>query len=211
MSAARQYAIVGLGNPGKRYEHTRHNIGADALCLFASKNGAPDPSSWRTKNDTLYTKFERNGCELYLILPQTFMNLSGEGVQPLLAYFKLSVSDLIVLYDELDLSAGTVRIRRGGSAGGHNGVSSIIERLGSPDFFRIRIGISRPQVPSGADKGEIVSSWVLSRPRPDEQPIYRQGVETACSALEAILDDGPVAAQNRFNQRPAQTAEPGPK
>ena len=150
----KQFAIVGLGNPGKRYENTRHNIGAEAVTRFADKlgAGAPGGQGWRTRHESFYFKADYNGAVLYLILPQTFMNLSGEGVQPLLAYFKVAPANLIVVYDELDLTPGYVRVKRGGGAGGHNGLTSIIGRLGGQDFHRIRIGIGRPEIPAGAGR-----------------------------------------------------------
>jgi PTH1 family peptidyl-tRNA hydrolase len=207
-SENKQFAVVGLGNPGKRYENTRHNIGADAVVRFADSIGAPSVASWRTKNDAFYSKVDFDGAAVHLILPQTFMNLSGESVQPLTAFFRIEPQSLVVVYDELELAPGTVRIKRGGSAGGHNGVSSIIERLGGNDFYRIRIGIGRPQVPSGANKREIVSSWVLSRPRPDDRGPYDQGVEAAVEALKSMITDGPTVAQNRFNRREVPKDEP---
>ncbi len=200
-SDSTQYAVVGLGNPGKRYENNRHNIGADTVEQFAARIGAPPSSGWRTKHESLYCRYEERGYNLHLILPQTFMNLSGQGVQPLLSFFKLPPDRLIVVYDELELAPGTIRIRRGGSAGGHNGVSSIIERLGTPEFYRLRIGIGRPIIPSGADKGELVSGWVLSRPPAADRAVYQQGIDSACEALDCLVLEGPTAAQNRFNKK----------
>jgi len=169
---------VGLGNPGRSYERTRHNVGYLVADELARRHGG----SWRRKKKTEAAPVGLKDATL--LKPTTFMNNSGSA----LAGYR--AEDLIVVHDDLDLEAGTVRVKVGGGAGGHNGLRSIIQHLG-PEFVRVRVGIGRPPV------GVTVTDYVLSR----MDAAIREAVPRAADAVEAVLDDGPEAAMNRFNVR----------
>src|SRR5688572_25655898 len=130
--------VAGLGNPGAKYANNRHNLGFMVVDELARKLSA-DP--FREKWNGVFTRARRSGDEVVLLKPQTFMNLSGESIQKALAFFKLGASDLVVIHDELDLSFGTVKVKVGGGAAGHNGLKSIVQHCGGPDFVRVRIGV----------------------------------------------------------------------
>jgi len=169
---------VGLGNPGRSYERTRHNVGYLVADELARRHGG----SWRRKKKSEAAPVGLKDATL--LKPTTFMNNSGSA----LAGYR--AEDLIVVHDDLDLEAGTVRVKVGGGAGGHNGLRSIIQHLG-PEFVRVRVGIGRPPV------GVTVTDYVLSR----MDAAIREAVPRAADAVEAVLDDGPEAAMNRFNVR----------
>lgn len=133
--------IIGLGNPGKLYEHTRHNIGFDIIDVLANKWGTPLN---QMKFNGMYASVHRPEGKVILLKPLTYMNLSGECVRPLMDYFDINVEDIVVIYDDLDLETGKLRLRQKGSAGGHNGIKSLIQHLGTQEFDRIRVGVSRP-------------------------------------------------------------------
>ena len=180
--------IVGLGNPGPRYQYTRHNIGFMAVDGLARRL---DTEIKNIKFKSLYTK----KGDLILVKPQTFMNLSGEAVVPFLNYFKLEPQDLMVVYDDMDLPLGQIRIRPKGSGGGHNGMGSIIKLLGRDDFPRLRIGIGRPNpMQSNAD-------YVLRIFEKDEMPSVTEALIKAVDALETWVNDGLDTAMNKYNQR----------
>ena len=144
--------IIGLGNPGKQYEMTRHNIGFHVIDELADRLGAPP---MQAKFNGMYTAVHRPAGKVMLVKPLTFMNLSGECVRPLMDYFEVDVEEIVVFYDDLDFSPGEIRLRQRGSAGGHNGMKSLIAHLGTDKFNRIRIGIGRPI------SGMKVSDYVL--------------------------------------------------
>ncbi len=171
---------MGLGNPGRSYERTRHNVGFLVADELARRHGG----SWRKKKKTEAAPVSLGPKNATLLKPTTFMNNSGSA----LAGYK--ADDLIVVHDDLDLEAGTVRVKVGGGAGGHNGLRSIIQNLG-PDFVRVRIGIGRPPV------GMTVTDYVLSR----MDAVVRDAVPRAADAVEAVLQEGPEDAMNRFNVR----------
>lgn len=155
--------IVGLGNPGSKYDNTRHNIGFMSVDSFMKEN---DNMFAENKNFKAYiTSIFSNGEKIYLIKPTTFMNNSGVAVRALLTYFNINIKDLVVIYDDLDMEVGKIRLRKKGSAGGHNGIKSIISHLGTQEFNRIKIGIGRPKV------GVSVINHVLGKFSTDERII----------------------------------------
>ena len=154
--------IVGLGNPGKQYEQTRHNIGFEVIDAVSSQFAIPLNQS---KFNGLYGMGFYKGEKVILLKPLTYMNLSGESIRAVMDYYQIEVEDLLVIYDDLDLPVGKVRLRQKGSPGGHNGIKSTVAQLGTQEFNRIRIGIDRPQVEMN------IPDYVLSRFHKDEQII----------------------------------------
>jgi PTH1 family peptidyl-tRNA hydrolase len=184
--------IVGLGNPGRKYEHTRHNAGFLAV----------DQLARGLRFDFVQEKYHalvgkcRIGEEDALIAkPQTFMNESGRSVGAVLRYTYAKPADLIVVHDELDLPLGAVRVKTGGGHGGHNGLRSIIEHIGTPDFVRVRVGVGRPA------PGFDAADYVLSPFTAEERKAAAEAVEKAAEAVKAIVLEGPVKAMNRFNKQ----------
>lgn len=186
-----RYLIAGLGNPGREYEDTRHNAGfrcADALVKAYNLAYAPKKQSKaRIAEGTIAEK------RVLIAKPQTFMNLSGSSVQGLAAFYKIPPARILVIYDDLDLPPGTLRIRAKGGSGGHKGMTDIIQRLGTQDFPRIRFGIGRP--PDKMDP----AAFVLRRFDSDDLVRVEQTVERAIKAVEVWLTDGIEAAMNRYN------------
>ncbi len=182
--------IIGLGNPGKPYEHTRHNIGFDVIDSLAEKWNAPLNQA---KFNGMYASVHRPEGKVMLVKPLTYMNLSGECVRPLMDYFDIDVEDIIVIYDDLDLETGKLRLRQKGSAGGHNGIKSLIQHLGTQEFNRIRVGINRPPA------GMKVSDYVLSKFSKDDQPAVETAIEKSCEAVEAALTKNFLDVMNIFN------------
>ncbi|MBI5975553.1 aminoacyl-tRNA hydrolase [Staphylococcus canis] len=171
--------IVGLGNIGKKYELTRHNIGFEVIDAFLSKYQLKlDKQKFRGA----YTIENINGEKVMLIEPLTLMNLSGDAVGPLMNYYNVDIDDLLVLYDDLDLAQGQVRLRQKGSAGGHNGMKSIIKVLGSSDFKRIRIGIDRPT------NGMSVPDYVLQKFSKSEMQVMNPVISHVVDAVEAFIN-----------------------
>jgi peptidyl-tRNA hydrolase, PTH1 family len=186
------WVIVGLGNPDEQYRRSRHNLGFMALDRLARRHGAGlDQRRFKAH----LGRCAIDGQTVMLGEPQTFMNLSGEAVAPILGYFKVEPGRLIVIHDELDLEAGMLRIKRGGGHAGNNGVRSIIESLGTGDFVRIRIGVGRP--PQGRD----AVGYVLQPMTRDELSAFDPVIERAAEAAEAIIGIGVERAMNQFNQR----------
>ncbi|MDR3225630.1 MAG: aminoacyl-tRNA hydrolase [Clostridiales Family XIII bacterium] len=184
------YAIVGLGNPGREYENTKHNLGFITVDLLAERHGVKVS---KVKHKALTGDGVICGEKVKLVKPQTFMNLSGESVSAMAGYFGVARERLIVIYDDVDIPMGTVRIRTGGSAGTHNGMKSVIYHLAYDDFPRVRIGI-------GAERGEIpLYSWVTSGFGEEHIGIVREAVVRAADAVETILADGIARAMNQFN------------
>jgi PTH1 family peptidyl-tRNA hydrolase len=185
--------IVGLGNPGKSYAGNRHNVGFQCLDYFATQHRIPIKER-RLRLKTLKAKFGSGmvtGTPVVLAKPRTYMNNSGAPVAQLVRRFDIALDDLIVVYDDLDLPLGKLRIRQRGGAAGHKGVASIIASMRSEDFPRIRVGISRPE-------GDEVS-YVLSDFSPKEKDIAREAVARVADALLCILTEGIEAAMNRYN------------
>ncbi len=184
--------IVGLGNPGRKYERTRHNAGFMAVEEVARGLHADIALK---KYHALIGKARIDSIETILIKPQTFMNESGRSVGTIIRYTHAAVSDIIVLHDDLDLPLGTVRIKAGGGHGGHNGLRSIIEHLGSSDFIRVRIGIGRP----GLDRDS--ADYVLSPIPAAEREPFTIAVLRAAEAARAVMLEGPTWAMNTYNQK----------
>lgn len=192
--------IVGLGNPGKEYLFSRHNLGFMVVDRLA---GDLDVRVTRNQFDALAGDGTICGDRIILAKPQTFMNLSGTAVSALLRFYKLEMDDLIVIHDDLDLAFDAVRIKKGGGAGGNKGVLSIINQLGNPDFVRVRLGIGKPS------RKEMTEAYVLGRFFPEEMEKLPQILARAADAVEAIVKSGLAAAMNRFNQRPSASEETG--
>lgn len=185
------YLIAGLGNPGRKYEATRHNMGFDTVDELIDRHGIPGSG---TKFDAMYGKGRIAAEPAVLLKPLLYMNLSGRPVRAMCDYYKADPEkDLIVIYDDIDLSPGQIRIRKKGSAGGHNGMKDIISHLGTQNFIRVRIGVG--QKPQGWD----LADYVLGRFSGEERKIIDQAVERAADAVEMILKEGVDAAMNQFN------------
>lgn len=185
------FLIVGLGNPGLSYIRTRHNTGFLVVDRLASGFAL---SGWKLKSKVLIGIVNFSGHKIILAKPQTYMNNSGEAVKSLLNWYGPENLNLLVIYDDLDLPAGQLRIRSKGGDGGHQGLKSIIGMLGSREFARIRVGIGRPAEPE-----MDVVDWVLGRFSPREAEIIEQAVEKAARAAQVIITDGLEKAMNQFN------------
>jgi len=190
--------IVGLGNPGEKYARSRHNLGFMCLGYIARAYGITfDRKRRQARSGTGHIE----GVPVVLSRPQTYMNLSGGAVAGLLDYYRVSAENLIVIHDDLDLPTGKIRIRRGGGSGGHRGIGSTADRLGSQDFTRIRVGIDRPRDDFGNPVNEenSVANYVL-RPFPAaERPLVEAALVRVSEAVVCILTEGVTAAMNRFN------------
>ena len=185
------WLIVGLGNPGREYENTRHNAGFRALDILAQKLGCkPD----KLKYQGLYCQVNYRGNKLLLLKPQTYMNLSGRSAAPLAAFFKVPTDHMIVLFDDISLPPGRLRIRADGSAGGHNGIKSLIQELGGQNFPRVKIGVGAKPHPDFD-----LADWVLSAFTAAEEKALVPALERAADAVLAIIDQGVPEAANRFN------------
>ena len=187
--------IAGLGNPGTEYAANRHNIGFMCLSYIAKAN--------RIVFDKKQGKARIGlgriaGEDVILARPQTYMNLSGQAVRPLMQKYNLTLDDLYVIHDDLDLPLGKIRIKRGNSAAGHNGVKSIIAELGSQDFVRIRVGIGRPQAADEGRNNEVVD-FVLGDFAREDKSILDGLLPRVSEAISCLLTDGLVVAMNRFN------------
>ncbi len=185
--------IVGLGNPGREYGNNRHNVGFMCLNYFAKKHGIPFD---RKQAKARIGVGKVAGKEVVLAKPQTFMNSSGQSVSLLLKKFNIPLDDLVVIHDDLDLPLGKIRIRPGGSAGGHKGIQSIIDAIGSQDFARIKIGIGRPVNDSTED--EIID-YVLSTFTADEKKVIAEAIPRVSEAIFCLLTEGIEAAMGKFN------------
>ena len=189
--------IVGLGNPGKAYARNRHNIGFQCLNYYARLHSIRfDRRQCRARVGI----GEASGEKLLLAKPMTFVNLSGDSVACLMRKHRIPLSNLLVIYDDLDLPLGKIRLRQSGGSGGHKGMNSIIFALGSEDFPRIRVGIGRPQVegkPSNDE--EVIVNYVLSDFSPQEEAIIEPVIARVAEAIDCFLTRGIEAAMNRFN------------
>ena len=185
------WLIVGLGNPGKEYERTRHNCGFRALDILASKLGCKVDKG---KFQGLYGQVNYEGRKLLLLKPLTYMNLSGRSVLQLSAYFQVPPQRIIVLFDDISLEPGRLRIRADGSAGGHNGIKSIINEVGSQDFPRVKIGVGGKAHPE-----QDLADHVLSTFSASEEKALTSALERAADAALCIIEKGVPEAANRFN------------
>ncbi|MBX7136966.1 MAG: aminoacyl-tRNA hydrolase [Oligoflexia bacterium] len=191
--------IAGLGNPGPKYQHTRHNAGFMLLDRYGSQQ--PMPASWRESNGALLCDGQSRTHKLFLVKPLKFMNLSGVPLRELMDFYKIEPGEILVAYDDIDLPLGSLRLKQGGGDGGHNGIGSIIDELGSREFARIKLGIGRPpRIPNvQAQPEDAVSNWVLGRFTASEQLEVENMLERGCRALDEILENGLISAQNKFN------------
>jgi len=186
------HIIVGLGNPGLKYDSTRHNVGFEVIERFAYEHNI-NINQKRFKG--LFGQGVVNGEKVLLLKPQTYMNLSGESVKMLLDFYQLLPKDLIIVYDDISLDIGQIRIRKKGSAGGHNGVKNIIQHLGTNEFPRIKVGV-----------GEKPPNWnladyVLSRFSNEEMKEIKEAIERSVEAINEIIDKDIVSAMNKFNSK----------
>ena len=188
------FLIVGLGNPGKKYAKNRHNVGFMLVEHLARSNGFPE---LKEKFSGVWAKGEIGKEPAALLAPQTFMNVSGDSVQPAAAFLKVEPQKIIVVHDELDLPWREVRLKVGGGHAGHNGLRSIIERLGTPDFLRVRVGIGRP--PPGF-KGDV-ADYVLQNFDAMESAEMPDVLASAEKAVGLVLQKGPAAAMNAFHAK----------
>ena len=185
--------VAGLGNPGREYESTPHSIGFEVADAVAREMGAAFRMAASFKGELADGRFA-NG-KVMLVKPMTYMNLSGDCIAPVVKYHNATAADLVVVSDDIDLPVGRIRIRKGGSAGGHNGLKSVIERLGSPDFVRLRIGVGRDK----SDRSEVIGH-VLGKFDPETRSAMTSKIiPAAVKALEQILVEGPEAAMNVWN------------
>lgn len=191
------YIIAGLGNPGRKYELTRHNAGFLTVDRLAEKHGIRVS---KIKFKSLIGDGIISGQKVLLVKPQTFMNLSGEALREVMDYYNEDTANLMVIYDDLDIPLGGIRIRKKGSAGTHNGMKSVIYQLRKDDFPRIRIGI-------GNDGGPELINFVIGKFSDDEIPVVRETVDSVVSAIECFLSEGIDTAMNRYNRRTAPGRE----
>ena len=185
------WLIVGLGNPGREYENTRHNAGFRAIDLLADKLGCKID---KLKFQGLYGQVNYQGRKLMLLKPQTFMNLSGRSVLQLSAYFNIPPARIIVMFDDISLAPGRLRVRADGSAGGHHGIKSIIQEVGSQDFPRGKIGVGAKPNPEFD-----LADWVLSTFSASEEKALKNALEWAGEAALTIIESGVPEAANRYN------------
>ncbi|MGH2812207.1 MAG: aminoacyl-tRNA hydrolase, partial [Actinomycetota bacterium] len=186
------WLVVGLGNPGRRYARTRHNAGARAVERLSAELRA---RKLRTRAPALVAVGRLGDARVLIARPATYMNESGDAVRPLMRLYETDVDNLIVVYDEIDLRAGMLRIRIGGGTAGHNGLTSVVQAIGDPGFYRVRIGVGRP--PGNRDPAE----WVLEKMPPAEAEQLEITEAAAGEAVRSIIVEGLERAMNRFNQR----------
>lgn len=181
--------IIGLGNPGRKYSGTRHNIGYRVVEELARRHGVQREES---RFDAILGHLTLENEKVILVKPLTYMNLSGKAVQPLVKWYKLDLENIMVVCDDMDLNPGIIRLRPKGGTGGHRGLASINEWLGGRDFARLRVGISHPPY-------DDVTNWVLGKFSPDEEELLAPAVQKAADALETWIKDGIVKAMNTYN------------
>ncbi len=195
----RPLLVVGLGNPGGEYGNTRHNVGVWVLNLLAKRHGGALARHGKVDRTTVTIE----GREVTLARPRAFMNVCGPPVAAEVRRLKIRPEALLVVYDDLDLPVGRLRLRQTGSAGGNNGMKSLIGAVGSKDFARARIGIDRPyEDGKGVRDPDRIADWVLSPPTPDQRALLDDAVIRAADAIELAIRDGIEAAMGEFNRRP---------
>jgi len=184
------WAIIGLGNPGPKYSKTRHNIGFMVIDEISEKEGF----EFKEKPLFLISKGSLGSEDFVLVKPLTFMNRSGLAVKEVLSSFNIPHERLIIIQDDLDMDIGRIKIRKTGSSGGHKGILSIIEQIGTKDFIRVKIGIGKdPFIPA--------EDYVLSKFKSEEKPIIKEAIKTVVDAIESILREGVDRAMNIYNKR----------
>lgn len=187
------WLVLGLGNPGPEYAGTRHNVGFSVVDHLSHRHGI---ALTKTRHRARFGRGTLAGQTVLLAQPLTFMNLSGEAARPLMSFHGIEPSNLVVVHDEADLAPGTIRLKWGGGNAGHKGLLSLTAHLGSPDFYRVRIGIGRP--PGG---GADLPDFVLDRPGPGEAALIQEGVEQAALAVETLVGEGLEAAMRIHHQK----------
>jgi peptidyl-tRNA hydrolase, PTH1 family len=193
--------VVGLGNPGREYERTRHNVGFDVIEKLGVRHRFP---AARQVSGALTTRGRIAGQEVMLIAPQTYMNLSGDAVGAIVRFYKAEAESLIVVHDELDFEPGAVRVKVGGGHGGHNGLRSVMAHMGD-EFVRVRVGIGKP-----ASKAEG-ADHVLSRPDPTARKLMEEATDRAADAVELVIAEGVAQAMNRVNRREPKADDEEPE
>jgi peptidyl-tRNA hydrolase, PTH1 family len=202
--------IVGLGNPEEKYDNTRHNLGFEVIAELASKLGESGKwkgESWQNEKkfnaEIIKSSFEIGNLKLEILLvkPQTYMNRSGEAVSKIANFYKVEPKDIIVIHDDLDLLLGKMKVRTGGGAGGHHGVESVIEKLGTDGFVRVRLGIGTDQGFLGEHKRVSFNAehFVMEQFLPNQRSKVKSMIKHAVTAIETILKEGVEKAQNQFN------------
>lgn len=185
------FLIAGLGNPGRQYEKTRHNMGFDTIDELIDRHRIPQGG---IAHKAMYGKGMIAGEKVLAVKPLTYMNLSGEAIREYVNYYKMDPeTELIVIYDDIDLDPGQIRIRKKGSAGGHNGIKSIIAQIGTQNFYRIKVGVG------AKPKGWDLADYVLGRFSPEERELVDKAICDAADAVGMILKDGIEAAMNHYN------------
>lgn len=187
------YCIVGLGNPGRQYEETKHNVGFNVIDKLAEKY---EIKVDKLKNKALVGDGIIRNKRVLLVKPQTYMNLSGESVREIVNFYKIPQERFVVIFDDTSLPCGSVRIREKGSHGGHNGIRNIIDQMGTDQFYRIKVGIGAK--PSGWD----LADYVLGKFNEDDLPAMEEGMDKAVKGVEIMLSRGITEAANRVNQKP---------
>ena len=190
-SSAVDWLGAGLGNPGQKYQNTRHNMGFLTVELLAEQKGV---KLNKVKFKSAYNILEFAGCKCLVMKPQTYMNLSGEAVREAAQFYKVPADHVLVIYDDVSLPVGKLRVRPSGSAGGHNGIKNIIAHLGTQDFPRIKIGTGAP-----AGGGEEMVDWVIGVPSQAERKVLLESFERAILAAECVIEHGCQRAMNDFN------------
>ena len=185
------WLIVGLGNPGQKYEHTRHNMGFLTVDLLAEQLNV---KLNKVKFKSAYNIVRFGGQKCLVMKPQTYMNLSGEAVREAVQFYKIPADHVLVIYDDVSLPVGKLRVRPTGSAGGHNGIKNIIAHLGTDQFPRIKVGVGMPEHPDH----EMID-WVIGKPKGDEAKLLRQTLDRAANAALCLMEEGPDKAMNKFN------------
>lgn len=186
------YIIAGLGNPTKEYDKTRHNVGFSVIDILADRIGV---EVTERKHRAFCARGVLEGQKVILVKPQTFMNLSGESLRSVVDFYKVSPDELIVIYDDISLDPGQLRIRAKGSAGGHNGIKNIIAHLGTQEFPRIKVGVG--EKPKGMD----LADYVLSRFSKGEQELMDEAFQAAADAVAMMISEGMEPAMNHFNAK----------
>ena len=184
------YLIVGLGNPESGYAHTRHNMGFDTINELAKNNNI---NITKTKFKALYETGIIQNEKVILLKPQTYMNLSGEAIKEARDFYNVKPEEIIVIYDDIDIEKGKIKLRKKGGPGSHNGMKSVVQELSTTDFIRIRVGIGQPEF-----KSDMIN-YVIGKVPEEEQKILQQGTKKAAEAIEEILKNGIDIAMNKFN------------
>ncbi len=193
------FVVAGLGNPGRQYADTKHNVGFQVIDKLAEKYGIVVE---KEKQKALIGDGMIRNRRVLLVKPQTFMNLSGESIREIVNFYKIPQENFVVIYDDTSMPAGQIRLREKGSHGGHNGIRNIIQQMGTDVFNRVKVGIG--EKPNGWD----LADYVLAKFAEDDLPLMEEGMEQAVQAVELILSRGMADAMNRMNRRPQKAKKP---